>query len=105
MNKITELIKKIDGPLFREQRLVILELIDDDSLLTSDIRALEGLQTLLDEIADIAHDQYGIDCLLDMPDPEELYPMEDWQYEVANGDTKLGYAEWVAHNIESHEEC
>lgn len=25
----------------------------------------------------------------------------DWDYEVANGDTKLGYAEWVAHKLES----
>ena len=24
------------------------------------------------------------------------YPLEDWQYEVANGDTRRGYHEWVA---------
>jgi hypothetical protein len=36
--------------------------------------------------------------------PEELYPIEDWRYDVANGDTKLGYKEWVEHNIESHQE-
>lgn len=24
------------------------------------------------------------------------HPVEDWQYEVANGDTRLGYWEWVA---------
>ena len=23
------------------------------------------------------------------------YPISDWQYEVANGDTVLGYSEWV----------
>lgn len=23
------------------------------------------------------------------------YPVETWQYEVANGDTRLGYDEWV----------
>jgi len=34
--------------------------------------------------------------------PEELYPIEDWRYDVANGDTKLGYKEWVEHNVESH---
>lgn len=34
--------------------------------------------------------------------PEATYPVEDWQYDVANGDTKLGYVEWVAHNVESH---
>ncbi|MGA3118397.1 MAG: hypothetical protein ABSF90_28720 [Syntrophobacteraceae bacterium] len=28
-------------------------------------------------------------------DPE--FPAEDWKYEVANGDTRLGYPEWVEH--------
>ena len=28
-------------------------------------------------------------------DPE--FPAEDWKYEVANGDTRLGYREWVEH--------
>jgi len=32
------------------------------------------------------------------------YPKEDWQYEVANGDTVLGYAEWVEHRKESNHE-
>jgi hypothetical protein len=31
---------------------------------------------------------------------EERYPKGDWQYDVANGDTVLGYADWLAHNIE-----
>jgi len=25
------------------------------------------------------------------------YPVSDWQYEVANGDTRLGYWDWVEH--------
>ena len=28
------------------------------------------------------------------------YPVEDWQYEVGNDDTRLGYWEWVSHRIE-----
>lgn len=28
---------------------------------------------------------------------DKLYPVVDWQYEVANGDTVLGYDEWVGH--------
>lgn len=28
-------------------------------------------------------------------DPE--HPVEDWRYEVANDDTRLGYQEWIAH--------
>ena len=31
---------------------------------------------------------------------EEPYPESDWQYEVSNGDTKLGLAEWRAHQVE-----
>ena len=27
-------------------------------------------------------------------DPD--FPVTDWRYEVANDDTRLGYAEWVA---------
>lgn len=29
------------------------------------------------------------------------YPKADWQYEVANGYTKLGYQDWVFHKEES----
>lgn len=26
---------------------------------------------------------------------DEQYPVEDWQYEVRNGDTRLGYHDWL----------
>jgi hypothetical protein len=26
---------------------------------------------------------------------DEDYPLKDWQYEVANGDTRRGYEDWV----------
>lgn len=29
------------------------------------------------------------------------YPLKDWQYEVANGDTRLGYSDWVEAKLES----
>lgn len=28
------------------------------------------------------------------------HPVSDWQYEVANGDTRRGYAEWVEAKME-----
>ena len=28
------------------------------------------------------------------------YPVEDWKEQVANDDTRLGYHEWVNHEIE-----
>jgi hypothetical protein len=31
----------------------------------------------------------------DEQDPESRFPVEDWQYEVANGDTRLGYEAWL----------
>ena len=33
----------------------------------------------------------------------EDFPVEDWQYGVRNGDTRLGYDDWVAHNLETAE--
>jgi hypothetical protein len=36
--------------------------------------------------------------------PKEIapeYPLSDWQYEVSNGDTQLGYAEWCLHKAEA----
>jgi hypothetical protein len=32
-----------------------------------------------------------------------LFPYEDWQQDVALGDTKLGYKDWVEHNMEAVE--
>lgn len=34
---------------------------------------------------------------------EDTYPLIDWQEEVANGDTKLGYEPWTEHRQESAE--
>lgn len=37
-------------------------------------------------------------------DSDKDYPVSDWQYEVANGDTRLGYHEWLACQHEEEEE-
>ena len=29
------------------------------------------------------------------------HPVEDWRYEVANNDTRLGYLDWVQHRAEA----
>ena len=34
---------------------------------------------------------------------DEKYPRKDWQYEVANGDTALGYLEWLDHKRDAEE--
>ena len=62
---------RIDGELFRRQRELLLKILDAVSRHKSYVPAandadlLEGATTLLDEIADQAHDQHGIDCLLE----------------------------------------
>lgn len=33
--------------------------------------------------------------------PSQKYPIEDWKYEVQNGDTTLGYVDWINHRIEA----
>lgn len=44
-----------------------------------------------------------------LPDPHERFtehpqfPMDQWREEVAAGDTRLGYDEWVLHQIEQWE--
>jgi hypothetical protein len=62
---------RIDGGLLRQQRLLLLTLADSASngaigiLADQTKEILEGVVVLLDEIADQAHDRYGINCLLD----------------------------------------
>ena len=62
---------QIDGGLLRQQRLLLLTLLDSFRRNSPTVPRtqdagdlLEGISALLDEIADQAHDQYGIDCLL-----------------------------------------
>ena len=70
-----EFFKKIDGPLLREQRLWLLsqlekwnELVKDPDSRTAkakkNLSIIEGLVGLTDNLADVAHDQFDIDCLL-----------------------------------------
>jgi hypothetical protein len=63
---------RIDGDLLRNQRRLLLKLVDaarrnvpNAPKAEDNTNLLEGMLALLDEIADQAHDQYGIDCLLD----------------------------------------
>lgn len=35
-------------------------------------------------------------------DEYETYPVADWQYEVANGDTRSGYWDWVKRKIDEN---
>lgn len=63
--KLETLIRGIDAPMFKEQRSLLTEAIDILQTLSRDdqAEALEGLQNLLDGIADFMHDEWGLDTL------------------------------------------
>jgi hypothetical protein len=70
MNELKSYAFRIDGPLLRKQRQLLLHVADavrnrrPYEPLPGDEGLLEGLLSLTDEIADQAHDRHGIDCLL-----------------------------------------
>ena len=72
MSELKFYAMRIDGPLFRSQRLLLLRLVDTTFCgkpyappSGEDRNLFDGIIELLDEIADQAHDRHGIDCLLD----------------------------------------
>lgn len=52
---------------------------------------------------------HTLDCKCDACSPRwddsegdhPTFTLLDWQQEVAEGNTRLGYAEWVAHQLEA----
>ena len=85
----------LDGPLFRKQREFLVNLMDrtrnkeatPPQLPADAEEVLEGLISLTDEIADQAHDQYGIDCLLEEgASPKEVAAPRYILYDFDSGD-------------------
>jgi len=67
-------------------------------------REVQDLQDSLDAAISILTDEQ-LTKLTEMLVEKEILPKEkdltdDWKYEVANGDTKLGYEEWLEHQKE-----
>jgi hypothetical protein len=54
----------IDGPTFKAQRELLLQLYQSLQVSPKEKELLEGLINLTDAIADQAADSYGIECLL-----------------------------------------
>ena len=71
MNEMKHYTLHIDGPAFRAQRELLIKIAGlvqrhgPYEPAAGDEGLLEGLIGLTDTLADQAHDQYGIDCLLD----------------------------------------
>ena len=85
----------LDGPLFRRQRKFLVNLMNRSrgneatplQLPADAEEVLEGLISLTDEIADQAHDQYGIDCLLEEgASPKEVAAPRYILYDFDSGD-------------------
>ncbi len=70
MNEPKQYVFRLDGQLFRAQRELLLKIADlvrrkqPYEPAGGDEALLEGLIAATDAIADQAHDQHGIDCLL-----------------------------------------
>ena len=68
---MNDIIAKINGPLFRDQRLLLMKIADlarqkqPYEPAPGDEDLLEGLVNLTDDIANQSHDEHGIDCLLE----------------------------------------
>lgn len=76
-----DIISKIDGPMFRDQRRAVMQLLCDNKEITPmQAEALEGLSNLLDAIADCAYDVYGLDTLFHTPSAIDQLAEEN-QYE------------------------
>ena len=111
-------VKNVDMMLLQRQRqLLIAKLWDDKD------SELWGLVEMLDEIEDYALENEPFNVLEDCSvhfsvsvrkddstankshwDEDEKYPVKDWQYEVANDDTRIGYLEWIEHTKEQSED-
>lgn len=51
---------------------------------------------------DITKLRINLNNLFNEDGENDLFPIVDWRQEVENGDTKLGYQEWVLHKAEEH---
>jgi len=99
-------------------RITVKQLVPDEQLSDPDDRAkspaglyfyeADGIRHALDQFHAVVPigclDDFEIDAAkLDKDGDDELSPQEleqDWRNEVANGDTKLGLAEWIEHQKE-----
>lgn len=48
--------------------------------------------------------RYGPPSHLGYWDEHPIFPSEDWQFEVGNGDTREGYWNWVYSKVEASKE-
>jgi hypothetical protein len=70
----------------------------DDWVITAEL--LHEIETAL-SVPLVRVERVTVEVLIPRPKAAKEYSKEDWQSEVASGDTKLGYHDWVEHNVDS----
>lgn len=77
--------------------LWVLQKYEDDQI--------EAPASLIEEIERIGGAVQDGDIYANVPEKfRSLYPVEDWQCEAENNDTRLGYRAWLAHRLEADNE-
>jgi hypothetical protein len=66
----------------------------DDEMFAGSNLFVTVAKVSLEEVLD------GPDTGLAPGEEHATYPVDDWKYEVANGDTRLGYSDWVEAQLE-----
>lgn len=56
---------------------------------------------LVNNWEEVLGDESSLSSLGDPWSEDPEFPVADWQYEVQNNDTRLGYHEWVEHRKEA----
>ena len=72
------------------------------SMIKSELGRVESLQDLLCINNEAGSFAEVLASELSPSNMEALYPKNDWIYAITNGDTVLGYAEWLVHQAESN---
>ena len=80
------------------------DLADNFDMNSSDNRPFNTLEAEAIEEVELLSKNYEMKIKAMNPpshwDEDEKYPVKDWQYEVANDYTRIGYLEWVEHTKE-----
>jgi hypothetical protein len=74
---------------------------DNEWILVNGFHFVNRIGYVITEVPFVARpDMPALDIVVDDGENPD-YPKADWQHEVANGYTKLGYVDWVFHKEES----
>ena len=92
----------------RSHLAFMADLADNFDMNSSDNRPFNTLEAEAIEEVELLSKNYEMKIKAMNPpshwDEDEKYPVKDWQYEVANDYTRIGYLEWVEHRKEQFDD-